>query len=200
MNRERANPPALATWLLRHLDPKNQEALTGDLFEKFSEGHSHVWFWREVLVALALTVSRALKARWVELLFAFFGAPLPVLAWQLLIRTRAAQPLFTAGVHLSWPLSAVYGFALHTFLTLLIILLTLTPLFFLKKRLSPTSVVRAALISFAVLAPGEFIMSLGVRRLPHALQYPVSQLPFFLALLISMWMTHSPRSTRQEAA
>jgi hypothetical protein len=38
MNSERPQPPALAVFLLRHLCPKDrQEALTGDLFERFGE-------------------------------------------------------------------------------------------------------------------------------------------------------------------
>jgi len=56
-------PPALATWLL-HLCNKNQDALVGDLFERFDEGQSAGWFWRQVLIAISFGVSSELRTRW----------------------------------------------------------------------------------------------------------------------------------------
>jgi hypothetical protein len=48
-----SQPPALATWLLEHLNPGSQnEALAGDLLEQFSQGRAAAWYWRQVLVAI----------------------------------------------------------------------------------------------------------------------------------------------------
>lgn len=53
MNTAKPHPPAVAVWLLRSLYPeRHREALIGDLLEKFGEGHSDAWFWRQVVVAI----------------------------------------------------------------------------------------------------------------------------------------------------
>lgn len=49
----RANPPALATWLLDHLTPEGcEDALTGDLLEEFRAGRSVGWYWQQALAAI----------------------------------------------------------------------------------------------------------------------------------------------------
>lgn len=52
-------PPRLAAWLLRHAGPAN-EALAGDLLEEYGRRQSDRWYWRQVLVALAIARSREL--------------------------------------------------------------------------------------------------------------------------------------------
>jgi len=57
MSRNDQNPPKLATWLLRHAClATDSEALEGDLFETFCAGRSRRWYWKQVLVAIALGV------------------------------------------------------------------------------------------------------------------------------------------------
>jgi preprotein translocase subunit SecY len=46
-------PPPLATWLLRHLGKPN-EALVGDLLEKYETKRSDAWYWRQVVFAIAV--------------------------------------------------------------------------------------------------------------------------------------------------
>jgi hypothetical protein len=77
MNNERSHPPALAVWFLRRLCPKrNREAITGDLLERFREGRSDGWFWRQVLVAILVGTSRQLRPRWTEICVAAAGTTL----------------------------------------------------------------------------------------------------------------------------
>jgi len=77
MNTEREQPPALALWFLRRLYPKcNREALTGDLLERFREGRSSRWFWRQVLVAIMIGVSSQLRLHWIEIGFPAAGTAL----------------------------------------------------------------------------------------------------------------------------
>jgi hypothetical protein len=57
MSRLESNPPRSAIWLLRHACPgSDNQALTGDLIEKFREGRSHGWFWKQVLIAIAVGI------------------------------------------------------------------------------------------------------------------------------------------------
>jgi hypothetical protein len=82
MNSERSQPPALASWLLRHLcSRKDREALTGDLYERFGEGQSERWFWRQVLIAILVGAVRGFSFRFFLILLMalnalvfFFGA------------------------------------------------------------------------------------------------------------------------------
>jgi len=48
-----SEPPRVALALLRRFVPDN-EPLAGDLVEGFAAGRSRLWFWREVLVAVAI--------------------------------------------------------------------------------------------------------------------------------------------------
>jgi hypothetical protein len=50
------DPPRLPAWMLEHLNAGNSnEALAGDLVEEVRCGRSAVWYWRQVLGALART-------------------------------------------------------------------------------------------------------------------------------------------------
>jgi len=50
-------PPVLATWLLKHA-ARGNDALVGDLFEEHRRRRSSVWYWRQVLTAVAVSLSR----------------------------------------------------------------------------------------------------------------------------------------------
>jgi len=69
MNDSKSNPPRLAIWLLR-----NNEALSGDLVETFREGKSRGWFWRQVLLAIAVS-------HWPEFCYAIAAAAMPIVHW-----------------------------------------------------------------------------------------------------------------------
>ena len=77
MNTEPSRPPVLAAWFLRRLYPKrNREAITGDLVERFREGRSDGWFWRQVLAAILVGASSELRLRWTEICLAATGTAL----------------------------------------------------------------------------------------------------------------------------
>ena len=76
MNTDRSNPPRLAVELLRYLCPsRNREAITGDLLERFAEGRSDGWFWRQVLVAVLVGAASQFKLL-TEICFAAAGTAL----------------------------------------------------------------------------------------------------------------------------
>jgi hypothetical protein len=46
-------PPKLARWLLRNFGcSPNNDAVIGDLDERYSQGRSHLWYWRQVFIAI----------------------------------------------------------------------------------------------------------------------------------------------------
>jgi hypothetical protein len=57
-----AHLPRLASWLLRRLTSgPNREALIGDLDEQFARGRSSAWYWRQVVSAIVVGVTRDLR-------------------------------------------------------------------------------------------------------------------------------------------
>ena len=57
-------PPGVATWLLQHFMPAcGGEAFIGDLHERYAEGRSRSWFWRQVLFAMGLAAAEEIRRR-----------------------------------------------------------------------------------------------------------------------------------------
>ena len=54
-------PPTAATWLLNKFGCTN-DALKGDLVEEYGQGRSIAWYWRQVLVAIAVGFSTEVSA------------------------------------------------------------------------------------------------------------------------------------------
>ena len=80
MSRKQSNPPRLALWLLRHTCPGNHDrALAGDLVEQYSAGRSPAWFWRQVLIAIALGVLSEMRWYWPHFCYAIAGTAMPVI-------------------------------------------------------------------------------------------------------------------------
>ena len=57
-----SQPPRLASWLLHHLASSPQrESLAGDLIERYHQGQSATWYWRQVLAAILVGVIRDIR-------------------------------------------------------------------------------------------------------------------------------------------
>jgi hypothetical protein len=79
MSVEKSNLPRLAIWLSRHARPGGDtDTLTGDLIERFREGQSRGWFWRQVLIALAVRVLGIVWGHWPHFCYAVAGTVLPI--------------------------------------------------------------------------------------------------------------------------
>jgi hypothetical protein len=58
-----AQPPATATWLLEHLSSgRSNDSLKGDLLEEYRSGRSGAWYWRQVLMTIAVTFWKEISA------------------------------------------------------------------------------------------------------------------------------------------
>lgn len=59
----RSKPPAIASWLLEHLTRRTgNQALAGDLAEEFAQGRSAAWYWRQVPLAILVSIAGELHA------------------------------------------------------------------------------------------------------------------------------------------
>jgi hypothetical protein len=82
MSDEKSNPPRRAIWFLQNACPGENEALTGDLIERFCEGQTRGWFWRQVLIAFALGILSEIRRHWPHFCYAIAGAAMPAFLWK----------------------------------------------------------------------------------------------------------------------
>jgi|GEM_PF-4479227 len=69
-------PTAAALWLLNRSGAA--ESLIGDLIETFHEGRSPAWFWKQVLIAIAINALSSLRHHCPHLAFALTGTLSPL--------------------------------------------------------------------------------------------------------------------------
>ena len=56
-------PPAIATWIWKHFGcGPNQEAVLGDLAEEYLRKGSRMWYWRQVLKAVPVSVFKEVRS------------------------------------------------------------------------------------------------------------------------------------------
>jgi len=73
MNSETNNPPRAAIWFLRHACPGDTEALAGDLIERFHEGQTRAWFWKQVFIVFTVNVLGVIWRHWPHFCYAIAG-------------------------------------------------------------------------------------------------------------------------------
>jgi hypothetical protein len=82
----KSDPPGRAVWFLQHMCPGDNEPLTGDLIEKFREGRTHGWFWRQVFIAFAVNIFVAIRRQWPYLCYAITGTAMLTFFWRAIER------------------------------------------------------------------------------------------------------------------
>jgi hypothetical protein len=188
MKQGRTLPPALATWLLRHLCQRDtRDALTGDLFERFSDGESGRWFWRQVLVAITVGALRGLRSHWSRICFSAFGAALLFLLSGKIMRLPAIERLWVLGIGLPWPFSSAYDFGFRGVIAALIVQPLLAVALLIDGAFSWSRMFRTFAITFGLLVATSlsgFLFAFP-RRTPMGVCCGVAML--FVALLISAW-------------
>ena len=190
----RQDPPALAVCLLQRFVPSERgEALLGDLIEKFNRRRSARWFWREVLIAILIELRRSVHTHKGEIVFALIATMLQelwwsTLWWRIVWQSNTMQSLYGWGLEWRFPLSGIYGLTFDATLRLIFLLPFVGLLLSAKGTWSRVGILRAVLISFALLNAAEWIFLLT----PRKVHYISSSIPFFCALLVSTWRRQVP--------
>ncbi len=94
-------PPRVATFILGRLGPQN-DVLVGDLTEEYLRRQSVSWYWRQVLVAVALHLVADVRGHW---LIALRGTLIGLL---LLLALGWTVAPISAGLH-RWVLRYMWG-------------------------------------------------------------------------------------------
>src|SRR5580704_6183206 len=56
-------PPAMATWMLKHFGSgPNNHTLMGDLAEQYQQNDSAMWYWRQAVKAIPISLFREIRA------------------------------------------------------------------------------------------------------------------------------------------
>jgi uncharacterized protein (TIGR03435 family) len=194
---KKCNPPTLAIWWLRHACPSNNnDALTGDLIERFGEGQTRGWFWRQVLIAFAVGVRGEIRRHWPHFSYAIAGT-----VTTCFFRDSAALTGIPAWLHwqdLPWPWSQFAAELSRT------AVLALAPLFLLAAGLAVErsfrwiSLLRAGAINLTLIAFGHYSTDFfpwlcrpvpGEPGQKFLIVPPVMQvLLFFSAFLVAAWL------------
>ena len=185
----KTHPPAIATWLLEHLVRGHQrEALAGDLFEEFTRRGSTLWYWRQVLKAIAVSVAHRARAEWFAVVFAMAWTLLVSRLWGHLMTYPRFQSLVGLGAAWNGPQSLLYYVAVFTAATTLTLWMGLSLYLALTRRFDSRTLLRgmavASVLDLAINAGGLFIVSTGRYRVGI---YLASWLPLFIALVISIF-------------
>ena len=188
-----AKPPALATWLVEHLNPGScNEALIGDLLEQFSQGRSVTWYWRQVLFVILLGFLK----EWRILLTAAMitsGWAFPLYYGHLWLACLPG-PSFHLVTGMAWLAGLMYATTGFTLLAIgpvcfsSAIYFAMTLRGRIKKR-SPRTFWLALLKGHLVVALSVLLllMVLPVRRDPESVGNIVGTLPVCLGIVVALW-------------
>ena len=66
-------PPRIAAWLLRHLGcSPNNDVVIGDLNERYRQGRSRLWYWRQTAAAIVLSFFKEVSSHKLLTLWAMY--------------------------------------------------------------------------------------------------------------------------------
>jgi hypothetical protein len=188
MTGRRREPPTLAIRLLHFcVSFHRREALLGDLLEKFDQGRSSRWFWREVFIAILLSIGASLRPQPGEILFAVIGTILVQLWrrtswWRMIWESSTVQSLCGWGVGWPFPLSVICNLCCMGAIFTGQVLVLLAVFWSAKNAWRWATVRNAVITSFLILTVGQLMEV----TLPQAYSYVLVPLSFFLAFAISI--------------
>jgi hypothetical protein len=158
MNNGKTNPPGLAIWFLRHACPGDNEPLAGDLIERFREGQTPGWFWRQVFIAFIVSVRGEIRRHWPHFCYAIAAT---VLTWFLgdAPGIRRVPNLLHWGA-LPWPWSQLVAELSRPALLALAALSILAAGLVIERSFRWISLLRTAALSLALIAFGHYSIDL----------------------------------------
>ena len=193
-----SRPPALATWLVEHLISRDKsEALAGDLLERFSQGRSVAWYWRQALVAIFMDFSKELRILWEAAGFTLVWVSVIAASKQKLIyfsHNRLFEAVFGWEVTRAWPVSVIAPITFIVVLTAGPLLVSLAAYLVIAKRFNLRRLFQGlsvGLVGVVLGYVGEMLILVSIGSLAG---YVSLSLPFYFGLLLSMW-TARPKIT-----
>ena len=208
MSNSKPDPPGRAIWLLQNMCPGDNEALTGDLIERFREGQSRGWLWRQVLIALGVAVLGEIRRHWPYFCYAIAGTAMPAFLRGTVVRV----PVFLDWWVLPWPWSQIVFEQVPTALLALAALPALAGGLVINGEFRWVSLFRTAVINLALITLGHYLLgyldtfpwlSRPVAGDPHLRKILImppafAVLLFFSSFLVSAWLgCVSPRNTQE---
>lgn len=199
-----SKPPALATWMLEHLVfGVDNDALAGDLLEEFGHRRSAGWYWRQVLMAIFVGFSKELGRQWRAAVFALAWNYASVIALRVLYQNSQFHSIFGWSLRHDWPESGILTTTIQVFPQILMWWLGLGLHLTMMRAFSARRFARGVLISlFCMLLAFGALLSIWrivMRMMAQQASWFVSQIPLFLALLLSLCATLPSRAIKRTA-
>lgn len=179
MSDRKSNPPRGALWLLQHASPGNNEALAGDLIERFREGRTRAWFWKQVLIAFAVGVLCAIQRRWPYFCYAVAGVAMPAIFWKIV----EGLPGFLHWYALSWPWSQVVLELSRIMALALAALPVLAAGLVITETFRWVSLFRTAMINLTLIMLGKYLLDFLLDAFPWLLLFTADPHVFTIRFL-----------------
>lgn len=180
---------AFAGWILEHFTfGSDDEALSGDLLEELHSGRSVVWYWRQVLAAIAIRVREAMRASAVPFIFSvawtmLYPACRFIVSDALIPATPDRLPL------LAWPYSALAQIGYGVVPGVAFVWLGFMVYLLLRRERTAHGTIRAFSQSLTVLLVATIILVLYLKDPNADLEY-VTRDDFYLAF--HLWNVSIP--------
>jgi hypothetical protein len=192
MSGKKSDPPKRAIWLLRHLGSASRsEALTGDLVERFREGKSSGWFWKQAFIAITVGVLSEIRRHWPQVCYAIAGTLMISfgLLGRVLDEALAIVPWWSV---LPWPWSMLVSSLIFPAVHTLAALPVLSAALLMKGAFRWVSLLRTSIINLTLLTIVVDLLGLiGPHNMPAIFGIPL----FFSIFVASAWLgSRSPRS------
>jgi hypothetical protein len=207
MNSKKYDPPKSALWLLRHACPgDDNDALIGDIVERFREGQTYTWLWRQVLIAFTASILGEVRRHWPHFFYAITGT---VMTW--FYSDAPALRHVPAWLHwrdLPWPWSQLAFELSRPALLALAALSVLVAGLLIEQSFRWIYLLKTAAINLALITLGHFLPDCFpwlLRLVPgsnpyhrHELIIPLSLLftLSFSTFLVSAWIGCLPRHVK----
>jgi hypothetical protein len=154
MNKKGAVPKLALLALSVGIQSSCKEALIGDLIERFRQGKSARWFWRQTVIAISLDLLSRLQSYWPQLVYATSA----VLFTWFLANAKLIDPLpkWLHWSSFSWPWSQITFELSRPLLLDLTALSTLAICLYLAQCLRWRHLFWTGLLSAGIIAFGHF--------------------------------------------